>query len=59
MARRMPKGTSLTFSYSAGSWPKNTDWVTFTKEASVSTEVISATIVTARKPMLPVSTARW
>ena len=55
----MPKGTSFTFSYSFGSCPKNTDCVTFTKEASVSVEVTSAQIVTSRKPMLPVSTAFW
>ena len=57
IARRIPKGTSLTFSYSTGSWPKNTDCVTFTKDASVSTEVTSAITVTSRKPMLPLSTA--
>ena len=28
MARRIPKETSFTFSYSFGSCPKKTDWVT-------------------------------
>ena len=59
MARRMPKGTSLTFSYSLGSCPKKTDWLTLTKEASVSVEVTRAMTVTARKPMLLDSTAFW
>ena len=57
MARRIPKGTSLTFSYSFGSCPKKTDWLTLTKEASVSVEVTRAMMVTSKKPMLPVSTA--
>ena len=57
MAKRIPKETSFTFSYSLGSWPKNTDWLTFTKEARVRTLVISAIMVTSKKPMLPDSTA--
>ena len=57
MARRIPKETSFTFSSSLGSWPKKTDWLTFTKEARVSTEVTRAMMVTSRKPMLPLSTA--
>ena len=57
MARRMPMDTSPTFSYSFGSCPKKTDWVTFTKEASVRVLVTRATMVHIRKPMLPLSTA--
>ena len=57
MEMRMPQETSLAFSHSLGSCPKNTDWVTFTKEARVRVEVTSATMVTKAKPMLPVSTA--
>ena len=55
----MPAGTSLTSSCSGRICPKKTDCVTLTKEASVSTEVMSATIVASRKPMFPLSTAFW
>ena len=46
MGMRMLSGTSFTSAHSALSWPKNTDWVTLIKEASVITDTISATTVT-------------
>ena len=57
MAMIMPGFASFTFSNLAGSRPKNTDWLTFTNEASVSTDVTSAMTVTSRYPMFPVSAA--
>ena len=53
----MPFSQSSASRQSTEHWPKNTLCATFTKEASVSTEVISATTQTIRKKKLPVLTA--
>jgi len=57
MAAIMPGFASLTFSYFAGSCPKNTDWLTLMNDASVRIEVTSAMTVTSRNPIFPLSAA--
>ena len=59
IAMRMPIGASSVFSNSTESWPKNTLWLTLTKDASVSTEVTSAAISANTNRKFPLSTAFW